>query len=80
MALSDQIDFPVFLSPEDDLPEFLWSIPEYNNSLSPLHRKMASRCHVLENWPFGIRRCGKSMYVNVTESKWFYAPILMVSL
>jgi hypothetical protein len=23
MALSDQIDFPVFLSPEDDLPEFL---------------------------------------------------------
>jgi hypothetical protein len=65
MALSNQIDFPAFFS-------FCMmtyrnsSIPEYDNLLSPLPRKMALRRHVLENLLSGIDRLRK---VNVTESK-----------
>jgi hypothetical protein len=38
MALSNQIDFPAILS-----------IPEYDNSLSPLPHKMALHHHVWKN-------------------------------
>jgi hypothetical protein len=48
MALSNQIDFPAFFSLRK-MTYRISSIPEYDNPLSLLPRKMALRRNVLEN-------------------------------
>jgi hypothetical protein len=48
MALSNQIDFPAFFSLHK-MTYGISSIPENDNSLQPLPRKMALRRHDLKN-------------------------------
>jgi hypothetical protein len=51
---SDQKDFPAFfhhrkMTYRNFINTGISSIPEYNNPLMPLPRKMALRCLILEN-------------------------------
>jgi hypothetical protein len=72
MALSNKIDFLTIFSLRkmtyrNFINTGISSIPECDNLLSPLLRKMALRRHVLENWLSGIDRLRK-VNVSVIES------------